>query len=469
MRLLVHFALLTVFVAHADEGGCSFWVWHRGNGLANEDAARLRKNHVRSLYWHVGMVAVKDKAWAGDGPWLGPESSPSDSGVKCVPVLRGMMAGVRQLPADHTSLLNLIRRAMERWHADEIQLDFDCPDRLLADYARQLAACRTAIRPARLTITALAGWASLPVFGELQKSVDEIAPMFYDLVTDQPADVTRGHLLPLLERGDLKRHLAAWSKCAIPWRAGLPCFARLSIFDTDGRSRGHIREWTWDDAAFHAGLRPLPADSPGIALFEVTDDTTLHDAPLRRGQRVVARVVDPAEAKVCADLARAAGAHSVCWFRLPTGSASSGWSLAQVLAGADAKPQLALRVGTDSLRLENHGEGDLPPHLQHATGDQRGWQIELEDESHRSVFREATAGDFAHVQGHTDPDATESREVGPSHATRLTFWFADLKSGTVRSAGLFQLAPDARMKSLRWRLRGGADGTSWQPVSPLLP
>lgn len=469
MRLLILIALITAFVARADERGCAFWVWHRSKGLASDEAARLQQGHVRSLYWHVGMVAIKDNAWVGDGPWLGPESAPSMPGVRCVPVLRGMMADVRRLPSDFSSLLVLMRRAMERWHSDEVQLDFDCPDRLLKSYANQLAACREAIRPARLSITALAGWASLPVFGELQNSVDELAPMFYDLVADQPADAARGDYVPLLARADLKRHLSAWSKCTIPWQAGLPCFARVSIFGADGRSRGHVREWTWDEVAFHSLLRLLPANGPGLSVFEVTGDTTLHSVPLHRGERIVARVIDATEAASCVDLAKQAGSKSVCWFRFPTESASSGWSLSQVLAASDAKPSLKLSFSSESLKLQNLGDGDLAPRLAGAVDEQRGWQIEIEDASQRSVFREAAPGSFAHVQGHLDPDAAKPREAPIAQAKRLTFWLADLKSGSSRSTDVFQLAPGAELPSLRWRLRGQSDKTPWQPVTLLPP
>jgi len=466
MRWLFVCWLMIGEVLVAAESGCAFWVWHRDTLLTPAEAQQLNAGQCDTLYWHVGNAAVRDGAWAGQGSWLAPTDNPAVQGVRCVPVLRGMMAGVKILPADHTGLLRLIQRAMERWHSDEVQLDFDCPDRLLPAYATQLAVCREAIRPARLSITALAGWAALPVFDALQRSVDELAPMFYDLEPDKPVEVAQGKLLPLLDEQGIARHVANWSRCATPWRAGLPCFARLSIFDADGRSHGHIREWTWDEPTFHSALQSLPVAGAGLAWLEVTQDTVLHGAPLLKGQRLAVKQVDVAEASRCLAKAHAAGAHSVCWFRLPTVSASSGWSLAQTMSLSASPPALKLMIGKEQLWLENTSASDLRPLFPNAPSQQRGWQIELEHVEGKPVFRDVTAGDFAHLGAHCEPDAATPREVSVAEATRLTLWLGDLKAGAVRRAGVFQLAPNVAPESLRWRLIGGSDTTAWQ--SPVI-
>src|SRR5205807_10432634 len=42
---------------------------------------------------------------------------------------------------------------------------------------------------------------------------------------------------PLLEPEKLEAWLAAWNKCKTGWRAGLPAFARVTLFDANGKSR----------------------------------------------------------------------------------------------------------------------------------------------------------------------------------------------------------------------------------------
>ena len=464
MKWLLLFCVIASSALSGAESESAFWVWHRDTKLTTSEIKQLRVGQCDTLYWHVGNAAIRDGKWAGQGQWLAPDDGPSTNEIRCVPVLRGMLAGVKALPADHGGLLRLMQQAMERWHSDEVQLDFDCPDRLLPDYVRQLAACRAEIRPARLSITALAGWAALPVFETLQRSVDELAPMFYDLEPDKPPDVVLGRLLPLLDQQGIKRHLDLWARCKTPWRAGLPCFARISFFDALGSSRGHVREWLWDEPSFHASLKALPVVGAGIALFDVTKDTTLHDAPLLKGQRVAVKRVDVKEAAHCVELARAAGARSVCWFRLPTASASSGWSLAQTMSLSTAPPALSVFVGKETLMLENTGTTDLPPSLMGKNDTQRGWQIELESAHEKPVFREITAGEFAHVGAHIEPDGAAQHEVPVPEATRLTLWLGDLKAGAARRGGVFQLAPGFNPQSLRWRLRGPSIITPWQPV-----
>jgi hypothetical protein len=135
---------------------------------------------------------------------------------------------------------------------EEVQIDCDTPDRLLGSYARALGEIRRLVP--RLTVTALAGWSRTPHWESLQQNVDEIFPMFYDLEVDPPGVGSGAAPRPFIERDVVAAQLRDWSKCRIPWRAGLPNFARLTLYNTAGKSRGHIRQWRWNDVSFNAGL-----------------------------------------------------------------------------------------------------------------------------------------------------------------------------------------------------------------------
>lgn len=447
--------LLAGFV-RAAETDVAFWVWHRATDISSSEREQLTTAGCKTLYWHAGMIAVREGAWTGDGGWLAPEANPSSSNLRCVPVLRGIIGGLRSLPKDPDGLIRLLQRARERWNADEVQLDFDCPDRLLGEYAAQLARCREAIKPTRLSITALAGWAVHPEFEALQAGVDELLPMFYDLEPDTPEQARQGRFEPLLDGAVFARHLKAWQRCRTPWRAGLPCFARISLFDPDGRSRGHLRDWAWDEVVFHGALREVPLQGTGLRALEVTEQTRLHTTDLLKGQKLVVREVDVSVGRECARQALESGAQGLVWFRLPTDSAPAGWSLTQALSLSTDTPRLQLRMEKDTLILFNNGNSDLPPRFANTPDKQRGWQIEIEATDASPVFRDVVAGDFASV--------TPGTEL--SRATRVTFWFADLKAGASRRTSLFQLAPGTAVTRLRWRCLGDSDNVPWQSLSP---
>jgi len=455
MRFVVT-ALWLAAVSIQAETDISFWVWHRTTDILSSERDQLTNAGCKTLYWHTGMIAVREGVWTGDGGWLAPANTPSSANLRCVPVLRGIIGALRSLPREPDGLIRLLQRARERWNADEVQLDFDCPDRLLGDYAAQLARCREAIKPARLSITALAGWAAHPDFGTLQTSVDELLPMFYDLKPDTPDQSRQGSFESLLDATVFTRHLKAWQRCQTPWRAGLPCFARVSLFDPDGRSRGHLRDWSWDQIVFHGALLDVPLRGSGLHALEVTRQTRLHATDLLQGQKIVVREVDVNVARHCARLSRENGACGVVWFRLPVENASASWSLTQVLSLSSDAPLLQLRVEKDALVLSNNGFSDLPPRFATQLNKQRGWQIEIETIDSSPVFREVVPGDFASVK----PGSELNR------ATRVTLWFANLKAGASRTAPLFQLAPGTAISKLRWRCLGDSDNVPWQSFSP---
>src|SRR5207248_9758272 len=103
---------------------------------------------------------------------------------------------------------------------DELQLDYDAPDRLLADYAAALKRSRTLVP--RLTIVALPHWNRADYLKLLEPNVDELLPMLYDfeaepILKDQSP-------LPLISPQKISKLLENWRACRKSWRAGLPVF-----------------------------------------------------------------------------------------------------------------------------------------------------------------------------------------------------------------------------------------------------
>lgn len=422
---------------------------------------------VKKLYWHAG-------SWRGaEGRWVPTARTGLPAGqmpgITLVPVFRLTPGAENPLTqAAVAELGKTIRAVGQEKGLSEAQVDFDCPDRLLPAYAVFLRALRPAVAPLRLSATALAAWSERSDFAELQAGADELFPMFYDLQADLPAEVRHGRVRPILQVVETARQIEAWSACRIPWHAGLPGFARVTVFDPQGNSRGHLRAWSWDSIVFLPALRTAGAPGAGVTLLRAETPCYAGQTPIAAGETVACRWPMREDLLSAMDQARKAGAAGVAIFRLPEGTASGGWSLPQwgeLIRGAEASaPTLRLSRDEEALVLTNISQADLPPRISGSGGSlDRGWQVEIEAGG-VAGFREAAAGEFAAVYGHVHPDQEAQMSAPIPLAERLTFWFANLTVGESRRTGLIQLAPGIDFKSVRWRIPGSPQNSAWQPL-----
>ena len=168
--------------------------------------------------------------------------------------------------------------------------------------------------------------------------------MFYDLEPDPPGVGVNSMPRPLLELDSLQEQLRDWDACTIPWRAGLPNFARITVYDRDGRSRGHVRGWKWSDLCFNEALRTTNALDAATVLLRSDRRTQLARSVMAQGESVAARFPDRAALAGAFDAAAGSRANGVILFRLPDESDGSGWSLTQLLnLKQQTAPRLTLR------------------------------------------------------------------------------------------------------------------------------
>ena len=440
----------------------SFWVWHRAAPLRAEESVELARQEVRTLYWSVGEMENRGGAWRWKTPPLAVEAVAPRFHV--VPVVRLTSEGKTPFAAEAMGALVEKLKAVATG-AGEVQLDYDCPDRLLGDYAAALGEIRRTIP--RVSITALTHWPRLRDFAALTRNVSEIAPMFYDMQADPTGVGPDAPPPPILDPDRVAAALADWSACAIPWRAGLPTFARLTVFDRTGLSRGQIPNWSWEDFCFHKSLRALGPTRLGVTLFRADADTRVAATPVAAGEIVASRFTDRAALAQSVERAREAGAAGIVFFRLPDGSDPAGWSPSDLgKIASPALPRLILRQSAgEQLELVNDSAADLAPRLMGEKGDRdRGYALELDAQA--PLFREALAGDFWRVTSHANPDAKTPTPVAVPLAKRLTFWFSDLRAGAVRRTGLLQLAPGATLAGVRYRILNCEGAAEWRPITP---
>lgn len=447
-----------MFCSSASAFDTAFWVWQRSEPLSDSERAELSAQGVRMIYWQAGELENVGETWRWKARFPLPRAGPGD--IRFVPVVR--LESPERSPFSQRSLEALLGElSAVAKGADELQLDYDAPDRLIAEYAAALKKIHALVP--RLSITALPGWSRRPALRALEGSVDELLPMLYDF---EPDPVVAGASpLPLLVPEKLERSLAEWSNCRTAWRAGLPSFARVTLFDLSGKSRGHIREWNWDDLCFNKSLATLRPTELGVTVFKPKAATRVTNTPVKVDQLLAVRRPDRAGLIRVIEQVKKTNARGLVFFRLPDSTAPSGWSLRQ-LGHLDATPHLVLRkAGTaPQLELANETDADLEPRLSGANsgGDlDRGYALELDAPA--TVFRDAQEGDFWRVLGQVDLENAR-RTVAVPLATRLTFWFSHLQARQSLRTGLIQLAPGANLGQIRYRVRNAPGDSEWKNI-----
>jgi hypothetical protein len=406
----------------------AFWVWHRSSPLTAAEIESIGGSGVRALYWQAAECD-----W--DGGWhvtriAAPMTATAD--LEIIPVFR-----IKPLPAFLGSpdaprqLAELVRRWLDGASPPaEIQLDFDCPDRLLGEYTDFLKSFAGAVAPSRVSITALAAWPRHPGFGALADVVTSLAPMFYDLTADAPADVKAGRYRPMADPA-VEDLIRAWAACPRPWLAGLPNFERLSVFETNGHLTGHLRGWEHDPVFFHPNLKAGLRDK-GVTVFEPAADVEVAGTRIPASSKLIHRAPDPVALGALARAAEESGAKGILYFALPGPGIQAAFSAEHLCSGPGAPSATIETDGKGRVVLKNPGPRDLAAGL---------WELELHSTKAGS-FRSASPGGFA--------EAEVPGGVPAELADTLILRFSRLRAGEAIVSG--SLVNDA--SALTWRLRG---------------
>jgi hypothetical protein len=444
-------AAISVIAVSTSAHDVRYWVWQRDDPLDEQELRELAAQKIDTIYWQVGELENIGATWRWKARF---NFSSSDAAhIHFVPVVR--LVSREHQPFSDASVTALVASlsAVTAKH-DELQLDYDAPDRLLADYARTLNRIHGLVP--RLTIAALPHWSRADFLKLLEPNVDELLPMLYDFEAEP---ILKDQLpLPLISPAKISRLIEAWRACRKPWRAGLPVFARLSVYDANQKLRGQIRNWNWDELCFNRSFEVANGAQFGASILRATRSTSIANTPIHPGDEVIVREVDRGALRDAINSALRAGAQGVVFFRLPDSTASSGWSLHQ-LGHLEAGPRLILRKQADSETLElfNAGDGDLAPRF--ARNEAGAGDYALEIDAATPIFREAQAGDFASVNAFAG-----EKPARVPFATRLRFQFSQLRAKENLRTGLIQLAPGADFRQTRYRILNVEGGPSWRSL-----
>ena len=438
--LLLFLAVLAT--SHPVAGDVAYWVWERTKPLSAQEAAQLKAADVSRLYWQAGTMTTDGAHWKWRErfpiDWTALHRGGTTPAI--IPVLRLEPPEGQGLPeTTFPELEAMVNALIEESGGKEMQIDYECPDRLVPNYIRFLRHLKESGRTWRLSISALGHWSKYA--DQFSGLADEITPMFYDLNPHRES-LGAGMLPPLLNVTSVASEITGWKNCPLPWRAGLPNFSRLTLVDKSGLSLGNIRRWGWDDIWFSPMLKPASTTVDGETCFDVQSTGVMASTPMQPGEHVVARHPDRDALQSVLSTVATSGAEGPIYFRLAGADDMSGFSPLDLAQEKIAPPKFRVQSDASSrIILTNVTATDLMPRVFGDAPGQRGYCLVLRAES--SIWRDVLPGEFSAVSAGND--------YGMDGVT-LRFRFSHLAAGQSIKTGLAERAPLSGSALVSWRI-----------------
>lgn len=458
----------------------ALWYWHQPFRLDPADAKMLKTAGVRRLFVRAGTFRkeslaaklVLPEVWAG-----------KSEGMEVHLVFNldySLVEAFENLPLEGLARSLETQIVQERTRAERagipvvgIELDFDCPTRLLPRYAELLHRLRPALRAGNmaLSITALPTWFGSGAVEQVQAETDFTVPQFYEpqipRTLNDFATVSR---LTLLERG-----LAQAGRRGAPFYAGLPAYGHALIYDEQGKLLGTYRGMSALQALNHPSFRlerAFPADAqgrpatPATAIGEdIYDFVAVKPAPDGRGLGFHLLFDLPTPELLRQHLAtvqaqRPRNCRGVILFRYPEPEELATLPLPTVVADLRGeRPQPDLRVQVRAKQtpwelIETERAASRPPkevtirvtNVGHASTFLSRDAVSLTLVFDRPGFTDISPGQFDSVDARlgTDPNASfdSSLRSSPARANRLRCLKFHLAAGETAVFGPLRLPAD---------------------------
>ncbi|MFL6196354.1 MAG: DUF3142 domain-containing protein [Thermoanaerobaculia bacterium] len=219
----------------------------------------------------------------------------------------------------------------------EVQIDYDCPESKLEDYAALLPALREAVAPVPVTITALPAWMrQRRAFGGLIRAADGYVLQVHSLTP--PAGP--GAEIVLCDPHAARGWIEEAARFGRPFRVALPTYGYAAAFNSKGKLLGLSAEGpllSWPEGITLRAARTDPGAMAGLVRGWTTD--------------------------------RPAALAGILWYRLPVATDRLNWTLPTLRAvsrgetpRADVRAQVREpEPGLVEIDLLNLGTADSAP------------------------------------------------------------------------------------------------------------
>jgi hypothetical protein len=259
----------------------SMWYWHSPFRIEQDEAKELKSMGVTELF--VLDATVKGKAapelamrqrWKGGGDRLRVHLAFrfDKTAIEMFKVQDPAVLGAGLVPLIQSE----IGRAKDSGiQFAGVQLDLDCPTRLLPRYAELVRNLRKGLKsPIVISATALESWYASRSLQPLADATDFLVPQCYEAALGKGYEEFR----PISSPAGVDRVFERAPGLGKPFFVGLPVYGHAVVFDRRGRVAGMFRDMDAREAlrspsldlqrAFVADRAGQPATSPGASVGE---------------------------------------------------------------------------------------------------------------------------------------------------------------------------------------------------------
>lgn len=469
------------------------WYWHTPFQLTEADRKGLRDIGVTTLYVRAGTFATDGQKTS----LILPETWKSRAdGLRVVLVYNchpGLVSHFEEMPISRMAAETAegIRRSWAKAVAaglnpSGVQMDIDCPTRLLPIYTNLLKGIRAGLTKElangnTFSITALPTWLSSKNIDPLASTVDFIAPQFYEGRTGKSADT----VFPVSDPEGLQAGLRRLGRLQIPCYAGIATYGHALLYDDQKNLVGMYRGLSAEDALRHPSFEPLgsePLDKQGRPTQNVEsaigEDRLILKAmrPDSQGQglgfRIAYLLPTPLMVRRQMDAfraARPANVRGVILYRFPEPGESMTLPLSAIARGMRGEPtpvaaKCFLRSQAipweliDSGKTADRAPRELTVHLE-STGSAPTLparnSIQLLVALNKPGINGVAPGDFDEAIPGTLDETGRFVKCAPAHADAVRFARYHMLPGDVlRSGPILVPADGATRADARWVAQG---------------
>lgn len=473
-----------------------FWYWHSPFAISAEGEKELKGRGLNKMFVRAGTFSTDGK----NARLVIPQSYQRMPKLEIHLVFNFDSGFIRHF--EEFDLRTVSRQIAERistqvsqvekqGHVTGVQLDFDCPTRLLPRYAQLVAGVREQMtRQVQWSATGLMSWLGTEGVQKLSKQLDFLVPQAYEGVTGRTVDQMR----PVADPDYLQNVLPKAEQLACPYYIGIPAYGHGFLFDRQDRLVNVYQGIGPAEAMRHPSFKLIhayPANRRGTKAAskresvgeEIIKFRAIRPAPDGRGQGYTLAYSIPSPdllAKTLSLVKEHAGPNcrGVLIYRYPEPDSTLTLSLGGVFAvldGNPAKPNLSVNTDSsiDNFEVIEGGSPTAPTDIFLAVeniGNAATFvstdAVTIIVEFDKPGVGDTRLRDFDKAEPGVATTSGEFQKTDPRTANAIRLTKSYLPPGKKAFVGPIRLQEsDTKIRRIRWIIRDGNGFDSYQGES----
>lgn len=221
----------------------AYWTWGDHLSVSESNRGHLRALDCQNLFVHAGTISFDGDQYTMTLPCT-IDAAPEQPVDLVLNFDSGAIRHFEEVEPASVAQAIATMFADRKRQATQVgakvrglQVDFDCPTRLLGRYAQMAKELRRLIGKDRLSITGLATWLDSNELGDLLKEVDFWCPQFYEGAMPKQVD----EWVPVGNLSTLEASTKKLERWGTPYYVGIPAYGQSLIYGPGGKLEGSRR------------------------------------------------------------------------------------------------------------------------------------------------------------------------------------------------------------------------------------